>query len=560
MSRKNICFYILLVLCLGYSCKGEEVGDPPVFLYSRPDDKSVDVPLSQEVSVGYDTEIVLADNHGITVNNEKADVTVNSRKLLFSITLEANKSYDIVIPEGALRNSSGDKVAAVRFSFTTISDTKRYEAEEATLTGNAVIEKTLSSYSGSGYVNQKEGDLMFKVTVPESGKYQVLFRYSNDNQKKENDLWVNDVKLSSIVFDATYSWKSNSLDVVFREGTNTLTIKKNWGWTYYDYIEITSANEEIPFNIASGLVTANPSAEAVSLYHFLKESFGKKVLSGAMASYSTGLEEAVWMHDNTGMWPALACFDLINYTTSWGAGDYDGMTANVKDWWSHNGIVSIMWHWRDPSKVTDEFYTDKTSFDISKINDTNSNEYKALMEDIDGVALYLKELKEANIPILWRPLHEASGGWFWWGAKGASPCKALWKIMYDRLVDHHGLNNLIWVWTSDASNTALDWYPGDEYVDIIGMDIYPGENQHGSQYVNFNKVKKIFEGRKILALSECGSIPSVDAMFEYGDVWSWVMPWNGDFTRSDKHNGVSFINDFFKSDNVITRDQMPDLK
>ena len=172
---RNVFFYVLLVLCFGSSCKGEDAVDPPVFLYTRPDDKSVDVPLNQEVSVGYDTEIVLADNHGITVNNEKANVTANSRKLLFSLTLETGTTYDIVIPEGAVRNNSGGKAAAARFSFTTISDNSRYEAEKATLTGNAAIENTLGNYSGSGYVNLKEGDLVFKVNVPKSGRYEVLF-------------------------------------------------------------------------------------------------------------------------------------------------------------------------------------------------------------------------------------------------------------------------------------------------------------------------------------------------------------------------------------------------
>lgn len=56
------------------------------------------------------------------------------------------------------------------------------------------------------------------------------------------------------------------------------------------------------------------------------------------------------------------------------------------------------------------------------------------------------------------------------------------------------------------------------------MDIYPGENQHGSQYISFNKVKKLFNGRKLIALTECGSIPEIGKMFEYGDTWSWFMP------------------------------------
>jgi mannan endo-1,4-beta-mannosidase len=107
---------------------------------------------------------------------------------------------------------------------------------------------------------------------------------------------------------------------------------------------------------------------------------------------------------------------------------------------------------------------------------------------------------------------------------------------------------------------AMNWYPGDEYVDVIGMDIYPGENQHGSQYISFNKVKEIFSGKKIITLSECGSAPDPALMLEYGDMWSWFMPWNGDYTRSDAHNGANWWKKFFSYDYVITRDKMPDLK
>ena len=132
--------------------------------------------------------------------------------------------------------------------------------------------------------------------------------------------------------------------------------------------------------------------------------------------------------------------------------------------------------------------------------------------------------------------------------------------MFDRLVKHHGLNNLIWVWTSDSASNALDWYPGNDYVDILGMDIYAGENQHGSQYIAFDKVKELFGGKKIIALSECGSVPNIDAMFEYGDTWSWFMPWNGDYTRSDKHNGTAYLKSVLQNTKVLTRDQMPSLK
>jgi len=132
--------------------------------------------------------------------------------------------------------------------------------------------------------------------------------------------------------------------------------------------------------------------------------------------------------------------------------------------------------------------------------------------------------------------------------------------MYDRMVNVHGLNNLIWVWTTDVSSEALSWYPGDNYVDIVGMDIYPGDNQHGSQYFSFNKVKDLFGGKKLITLSECGSAPDPALMKENGDMWSWFMPWCGDYTRLDKNNGAAWWNKYFTYDFVITRDKMPGLK
>jgi mannan endo-1,4-beta-mannosidase len=92
------------------------------------------------------------------------------------------------------------------------------------------------------------------------------------------------------------------------------------------------------------------------------------------------------------------------------------------------------------------------------------------------------------------------------------------------------------------------------------MDIYAGENQHASQYIAFNKVREFSNGKKIITLSECGSVPDPALMKEYGDTWSWFMPWNADFTRADKYNGATWWNKYFGYDYVITRDKMPSLK
>ncbi len=321
------------------------------------------------------------------------------------------------------------------------------------------------------------------------------------------------------------------------------------------------------------LVTNNPSKEAKNLMSFLENAYGQKTISGAMAKVNWNTEEADWVHSQTGKYPALNCFDFIHHIHSpadWI--NYDN-TEVVEKWWNNNGIVAAMWHWNVPKDMSVAnptefaFYTKDTKFDVSKISDTNSPEYKLLIKDIDIISGYLKLLRDKSIPIIWRPLHEAAGntnayvdgtGWFWWGAKGAEPCKNLWKLMFDRMTNHHKLNNLIWVWTSQGNDA--EWYPGDEYVDLVGRDLYPETNIHDSQLAEFNKVKTIVAGKKMIALSECGGIPNPDLMFEKGDTWLWFMPWYGDFTRDDKQNGAAYWKTVMNSPNVITRDQMPDLK
>jgi mannan endo-1,4-beta-mannosidase len=221
-----------------------------------------------------------------------------------------------------------------------------------------------------------------------------------------------------------------------------------------------------------------------------------------------------------------------------------------------------MWHWRDPLRKTEEFYPrsasrpDGTEFDISKISDVNSAEYKAMLSDIDYIAGMLKELQDQQVPVIWRPLHEAAGGWFWWGAKGAAPLKSLWQIMYDRMVNHHGLRNLIWVWTREPNDDA--WYPGDQYVDMVGRDIYK-DGDHSSQTLEFSDLNSRYGGRKMVTLSEVGSFPDVDNLVQDGAAWSWYMPWYGSYTRESKYNTLDLWKKMFAHDYVITLDEMPRL-
>lgn len=568
MQRIIRIFLSIFLVFMAASCTPEEQGDinAPTLISSIPSDKAVDVNISTSISLLFTEKILLTANAQIKLNNQAVEATVDARSLIINAALSPSTSYTLTIPDKALSDVAGNFVKTFSITFRTSEEVSAegtiLEAENATLSNDAAIASTIAGYSGAGYVNMNNGNITFNVNATENGYYRVFARYSSAGDNTQ-DFHVDGQMMSGIHFAQSSQWKETEIATVrLNAGAHSFSIVKNWGYISLDYLKIAYVgNTTSPFNIAANLVTPQPSAQAVKVYNFLKENFGKKVISGTTANHSTNIDEATWVYSSTGKWPALTNFDFIDHTwpnQSWVK--YNAPFTLGQEWWNNNGIVGLMWHWRDPLTKSGAFYTADTNFDVSKVNDVNSPEYKAMIADIDLIAGYLKEFKTAGIPVIWRPLHEASGKWFWWGAKGAEPCKALWRLMFDRMVNYHGLNNLIWVWTSDVAADAMNWYPGDEYVDVIGMDIYPGENQHGSQYISFNKVKEIFGGKKIITLSECGSAPDPALMLEYGDMWSWFMPWNGDYTRSEAHNGVAWWQKFFSYDFVITRDKMPDLK
>ena len=428
---------------------------------------------------------------------------------------------------------------------------------------------------------------MLSCTV-EEGSYvpvsteRITIRYSHAvNVADQQQITLVDELSQNVAFElqaANVNLNINLTEGLFYNKSYTLSVKSgavcgaNGGEIVEDPYTVSFCAEEriLPvdeFNIDSTLTNPNPSDEAKALYSYLKNNFGKQTLSGAMAKYTVQINEAEWMNTHTGKYPAIACFDFMNATRqkeyeNWDE-PYTTLITNAQNWVNNGGIVSIMWHWRDPLRENDAFYSMKTNnnprtdFNVSKIHDTNSTEYKAMIKDIDYIAEYLKQLQDLNIPILWRPLHEAQGGWFWWGAKKAEDAVALWNLMYDRLTNHHKLNNLIWVWTITQKDDADDWYPGHETVDIVGADIYQDHNkQHNSYKEYFDFVKAVSGGKKIVALSECGPIPSAENMQRNGDYWSFFMPWNGDYTQSDSFNGASFLTKLFESEFVITRDEV----
>jgi hypothetical protein len=131
--------------------------------------------------------------------------------------------------------------------------------------------------------------------------------------------------------------------------------------------------------------------------------------------------------------------------------------------------------------------------------------------------------------------------------------------VFDRLVNHHQLNNLIWVWTSTGTPDALNWYPGDDYVDIIGADIYLPAGNYSSSFITFDNMAALYAGKKIVTLSENGPIPDPESLFSEVAVWSWFCTWSGDFILDGVSNTSAHINTVYNHEYVITLDEIDNI-
>lgn len=471
----------------------------------------------------------------------------------------------------------------------------RLEAEDAVLKDDHQVEVTADeNASGGSYVAMKEGNLEFKITVEETGYYTLWATYMlpTDGTDKTQNLTINGVSAGQIAFGMTDEFKTikGAGKIKLTKGENTIGIVHFWGWVNLDYIEL-APYEATPFSLSSKPVTPEPTESAQKLYNFLLTNFGKRTISGVMTErpfenngqytpqdYTTQTE-LKYIHEASGKNVVLVGFDFL-HSSGMNSGEqwYEGYThaslEMAKTVWKAGGIPQFNWHWKDPMQEVEAFYTESsgntpfTDFSIGKAYDiagkkwkTDSDEYKAIERDLNKIADSLLTLQKEGVALLWRPLHEAAGKWFWWGTDGAEACVALYKLMFDIFVNQKGLHNLIWVWTTDEASDALDWYPGDEYVDVVGRDYYyyPRESNHASLVGSFETVKEMFGGRKIVTLSENGSVPYPDEMKADGANWSWFMPWYGDYAMEGwaNDNNAESWNIVMNNDYIITLEDMP---
>lgn len=449
-----------------------------------------------------------------------------------------------------------------------------YEAEDALFAGNVRAGADTAGHSGTGYATgfEEDGDsCTFCVEIPKDGFYDLCF-YSTGEGYKENYVKVDGEDAGLLVTESEGFGPSFVERVYMAAGEHQVSVAKYWGWIDLDRLQILTAPPIDPavYEVSARLCNENASEEAKRLMSYLCDNYGSRILSGQYCDSGPYGKEIQVIRKVTGKTPAVLGLDMIEYSPSRvEKGSSSKATEFALEQWEKGGIVTFCWHWNAPSRyLTGEwykgFYTDSTNIDLQAIMEGRDEEgYRLLMEDIDAIAEQLVILRDAGVPILWRPLHEASGGWFWWGASGPEAYKKLYLLLYDRLTNEYGLNNLIWVWNGQDTR----WYPGDEYVDVIGEDIYPGEKVYASQVNKYLQAVRCAGRPKLVALSENGCVPDPELMLRDGAMWSFWCTWGGEFAAKNmaifSYNGQyteeEALKRFYDNEAVITLEEVPDL-
>lgn len=475
------------------------------------------------------------------------------------------------------------------------------ESENAQLTSDLQVTTQIygqpkPGYTGSGFVwMQNSGTLTFNVTVPETGMYTISTRYMQELSAdgRLQSLNVNGVTKGSYMLPYTTTWSDFDFGYhKLNQGSNIIQLKAGWGFAYFDSFTVEVADLD-PLDVQPVLSDTQATPETQLLMNYMTEVYGNHMLSGQQEIYGGGNDgnselEFDWIHNLTGKYPAIRGFDLMNYNPLYGW--EDGTTARMIDWVNNRGgIATNSWHLTVPRDFTayqlGEFVDWKeatykpteTNFNTANAVIPGTKEYQYVMLAIADLAEQLQILQDNNVPVIFRPYHEAEGNgglngqgaWFWWASAGAEVYKQLWDQLYTELTETYDLHNLIWTYNSYVYSTSPAWYPGNDQVDIVGYDKYntvynrydglsgvPNEDAITS---TFYQLVDLTGGTKMVAMTENDTVPSVQNLTEEKSGWLYFLPWYGEHLMSSAFNYPATLTTLYQSDYVITLDELPDL-
>ncbi len=305
----------------------------------------------------------------------------------------------------------------------------------------------------------------------------------------------------------------------------------------------------------------NPQAthQARMLLRYLSAIGGRKIVTG-QHTQTVAMEEIEEIRKVTGKEPALRGFELLAYSPNirYETGDEACRTEidenrntleQARLFGRSGGIVTMTWHWFSPIGGRDKsFFSENTDFDPERVLLKGTEERTAFYHDLDVMAGCLMPFRDEDIPILWRPFHEADGTWFWWGRKGPAVAAKLYRMMYEYFVDVYHLDNLLWVWNCPLK----EGYPGDDVVDIISRDIYAEKGTKTDYRREYEELAAVTKEKKPAALAEIGILPDLEQLAGSRVPWCYFMTWSKEFVLGEAHNSREALREVYDSEYAVT--------
>lgn len=564
IDLKNNKFFHGTIVAIALTCSLTACSDEVEHNISAVDAPSfVGVSPQENIKAGLDSILVTYDKNiffasedytQITLNGESvvsAHVPGSSNTLLIMANIKRGQTYELHIPAGLVTGPNSMPVPAVTQTLTAQSQTIATAPvnTDATTEAKALYTNLTSNYGKKIYSaamaqvawNTKEAERVYLLT----GKYPAMNGYDY-------------IHLNSTSVGGWIDYSDISPVKNWHDAGGLVTI--GWHWN----VPVSNPNAStVPVTLYDG---AAVDMGNWSNYLQLTDQTYKDILATAsigskLTVYISNVESGAQGSIKNSSWAGF----VDESGTSWEyfsiSGDSYSITLDqtTLNEMKANGLI-LSGKGYTLTRVTVEaagsvsynFYANKNDFSIDNAVTEGTWENDFIKSDLEKIAPYLLQLQSAGIPVLWRPLHEAAGKWFWWGAGTADSYKKLWILMYDTFKSK-GINNLIWVWTSEGSDAA--WYPGDDYVDIIGTDMY---GQNGTAVTadeaaaRFNALAYRYP-TKMITLSECGTVAEIPAQWDADAKWGWFMPWYDNDDAETLHATDDWWKAAMNSEYVITR-------
>jgi mannan endo-1,4-beta-mannosidase len=218
--------------------------------------------------------------------------------------------------------------------------------------------------------------------------------------------------------------------------------------------------------------SATPAARAVlALLRSLETRRERRILSGQFTGFWNQLNAAFpgEIHAQSGQHPALIGVDYANIEG--GSIDWRQPNRTALAHASADGLVTVSTHLHNPANPAGFGLRDQ-GVDLAALLDPETDTHRRWLAELDAIAAGLAELRDAGVPVLWRPFHEMNGGWFWWGAKEPALFHRVWRHLFAYFTETKRLDNLLWVYSPNHGADTVSHYPGDAFVDIVGLDAY----------------------------------------------------------------------------------------